>query len=161
MLYLAKSLQQLHFGKLMEVYTESNAEKAEEADLLQAEQDFYQYLRDCFFTTPGAVYAVWQEQGTYVSALRLEPYKDGLLLAALETAPEHRRRGFACKLIRAVLTEFAEKKIYSHVNKRNLPSLAVHEKCGFQKISDFAAYIDGSVNERAITLCYQSKLRRE
>lgn len=158
MLYLAKSLQQLHFGKLMEVYTESNAEKA---GLLQAEQDFYQYLRDCFFTTPGAVYAVWQEQGTYVSALRLEPYKDGLLLAALETAPEHRRRGFACKLIRAVLTEFAEKKIYSHVNKRNLPSLAVHEKCGFQKISDSAAYIDGSVNERAITLCYQSKLRRE
>lgn len=157
MLYLAKSLQQLHFGKLMEVYTESNAEKA---GLLQAEQDFYQYLRDCFFTTPGAVYAVWQEQGTYVSALRLEPYKDGLLLAALETAPEHRRRGFACRLIRAVLTEFAENKIYSHVSKRNLPSLAVHEKCGFQKISDSAAYIDGSVNERAITLCYQSQLRR-
>jgi RimJ/RimL family protein N-acetyltransferase len=161
MLYLAKSLQQLHFGKLMEVYTESNAEKADNAGLLQAEQDFYQYLRDCFFTTPGAVYAIWQEQGTYVSALRLEPYKDGLLLEALETAPEHRRRGFACRLIQAVLTEFAENKIYSHVSKRNLPSLAVHEKCGFWKISDSAAYIDGSVDERAITLCYQSKLRRE
>lgn len=48
MLYLAKSLQQLQFGKLMEVYIEGNLEKAAEVGLLQAEQDFYQYLRDCF-----------------------------------------------------------------------------------------------------------------
>lgn len=160
MLYLAKSLQQLQFGKLMDVYTESNAEKAEDAGLLQAEQDFYQYLRDCFFATPGAVYAIWQEQGAYMSALRLEPYKDGLLLAALETAPQHRRKGYACRLIRAVLTEFAGNKIYSHVSKQNLPSLAVHEICGFKKISDSAAYIDGSVNRRAVTLCCQSTQRR-
>ena len=158
MLYLAKSLQQLHFGKLMEVYAQSNAEK--DGGILQAEQDFYQYLRECFFPTPGAMYAIWQEDGEYISALRLEPYKDGLLLAALETAPEYRRRGFAQKLLLAVLTELVGTKIYSHVSKRNLPSLAVHEACGFQKISDFAAYIDGSVDHRAVTLCYQSTLRR-
>lgn len=154
MLYLAKSLQQLQFGKLMEVYIEGNLEKAEEASLLQAEQDFYQYLKDCFFPTFGAVYAVWMEENEYISALRLEPYKDGLLLEALETAPKHRRKGYAVKLIRAVLAQMPDQRIYSHVSKRNIPSLAVHEKCGFRKISDSAIYIDGSVNDRAVTLCH-------
>lgn len=153
MLYLAKSLQQLRFGDLMEVYIEGNLEKASETSLLQAEQDFYQYLRDCFFPTDGAVYAVWVEGNEYISALRLEPYKDGLLLEALETAPKHRRKGYAAKLMEEVLVEFSDQKIYSHVSKRNTASLAAHEKCGFRKISDSATYIDGSVNERAVTLC--------
>lgn len=156
MLYLAKSMHQLQFGKLMEVYTESNADKAENGGLLQAEQDFYQYLQECFFTTPEAVYAIWTQNGAYVSALRLEPYKDGLLLAALETAPEHRRRGYAGKLICAVLAAFPGKKIYSHISRKNTASLAVHKKCGFRKIADTAVYIDGSVNPGAITLCAQT-----
>lgn len=155
MLYLANTLSQLHFGKLMEVYIEGNLEKAEEVSLLQAEQDFYQYLHDCFFATPGAVYAVWTEENAYISALRLEPYKDGLLLEALETAPQYRRRGYAYQLIKAVLAAFPGQKIYSHISKGNAASLAVHEKCGFRKISDSAAYIDGSVNNRAVTLCHQ------
>ena len=155
MLYLAKSLRQLHFGKLMEVYIEGNLEKAAETSLLQAEQDFYQYLQDCFFTTADAVYAVWMEGSEYISALRLEPYRDGLLLEALETAPKHRRQGYACKLMKAVAAEFSGRKIYSHVSKTNAASLAAHEKCGFRKISDSATYIDGSVNDRAITLCHQ------
>lgn len=155
MLYLAKTLRQLHFGKLMEVYIEGNLEKAAETSLLQAEQDFYQYLQDCFFTTAGAVYAVWIEEGEYISALRLEPYKDGLLLEALETAPKHRRKGYAYQLIIAVLNAFPGRKIYSHVSKHNLPSLSIHKKCGFRQISNCATYIDGSVNARAITLCFQ------
>ncbi|MBQ7817866.1 MAG: GNAT family N-acetyltransferase [Oscillospiraceae bacterium] len=153
MLYLAKSLQQLRFGDLMEVYMEGNLEKASEAGLLQGEQDFYQYLRDCFFPTDGAVYAVWVKGSEYISALRLEPYKDGLLLEALETAPKHRRKGYATKLVNAVLAQFPDQKIYSHVSKRNAPSLTVHEKCGFRKILDSATYIDGSVNAQAVTLC--------
>jgi len=160
MLYLARSLQQLQFGKLMEVYIEGNLEKAAEVGLLQAEQDFYQYLSECFFPVSGAVYAVWIEENEYTSALRLEPYKDGLLLEALETAPNHRRKGYACQLIQAVLAEFPEQNIYAHVSKRNAPSLAIHKKCGFRKISDSACYIDGSVNDRAVTLCHQSTLRR-
>jgi len=155
MLYLAKSLRQLRVGDLMELYTKSNLEKAAKTSLLQVEQDFYQYLRDCFFAISAAVYAVWVEEGKYISALRLEPYKDGLLLEALETAPKYRRKGYAQKLMEAVLAEFSGQKIYSHVRKDNLASLAVHEKCGFRKISDFAAYIDGSVDDRAITLCHQ------
>ena len=160
MLHLTKTLQQLSFGKLMEVYLEGNLEKAAEVGLLQAEQDFYQYLKECFFPTAGAVYAIWEENDAYCSALRLEPYKDGLLLSALETAPAYRCKGYARKLTEAVLEAFSESNIYSHVSKENLPSLALHEACGFLKISDFAAYIDGSVNNRAVTLCHQSTVRR-
>lgn len=119
-----------------------------------AEQDFYQYLREVFFPVPGAVYCIWQEENAYVSALRLEPYRDGLLLEALETAPGERRRGYAEALIRAVLERFAPTKIYSHVGKRNYPSLKTHEKCGFRRALDYAVYVDGSVNRHCCTLVH-------
>lgn len=163
MLIIARRLSALSFSALMDVYEEGNRENAAqiwpdmppEQALQMAEQEFYQYLREVFFPTPGAVYAIWEEQGQYLSALRLEPYRDGLLLEALETAPSHRRHRYGEKLLMAVLREFPGKKIYSHVHKRNLPSLKIHLKCGFQRISEQAAYIDGSVNSRCCTLCYQ------
>ena len=162
MLHIVKSMAQLDFSRLMAVYEEGNRENAEELypelpggqALLQAEQDFYQYLRECFFATHGAYYAVWVENGDYRSALRIEPYKDGVLLAALETHPQYRRRGYAEKLIRDVLA--MENKIYSHVSKKNKASLAIHEKCGFTRISEQAAYIDGSVNAKSCTLCWEN-----
>ena len=166
MLYLARSLSQLHFGSLMTVYADANRENGreswpEEPEMRQiqlAEADFYRYLSQVFFKTPGAFYAVWEENGRYVSALRLEPYRDGLLLEALETDPEQRRRGYAAALIQAVQTYLGESgKLYSHVDKRNLPSLKTHEKCGFCRIADFAAYVDGSVNRKACTMCWDDK----
>ena len=110
-------------------------------------------MNEVFFRTPNAVYAIWEEDGKYISALRLEPYREGLLLEALETAPIYRRQGFAEKLMLSVLDKFSDTKIYSHVSKRNLPSLRIHEKCGFRRILEYAAYIDGSVNRRCCTLC--------
>ena len=164
MLILARSIRDLSFSKLMGVYIEGNLENAEEfypdlpegQRLMQAEQDFYQYLNEVFFRTSGAVYAIWEAQGSYVSVLRLEPYRDGLLLEALETAPSSRRQGYAEKLIRAVQEQFSNQRIYSHVSKKNAASLQVHEKCGFRRISEYAAYIDGSVNQRACTLCWEN-----
>jgi len=161
MLHRLTSLRELDFRELMAVYAGSNQENASEMypelsegqAALQVEQDFYSYLRDCFFRTEGAYYAVWQLSGRYVSALRIEPYKDGVLLAALETAPDQRRKGYAEKLIRQVLA--SERKVYSHVGKQNLPSLKIHEKCGFQRTSEQAMYIDGSVNEKCCTLCFE------
>ena len=160
MLVLAEKLQQLSFSDLMAVYAEGNRENAEDfwpelsenERLLRAEESFYQYLKESFFKTPGAVYALWVRDGESVAALRLEPYEDGLLLEALETHPEKRMQGFATALLTAVLEKFPD-KIYSHVGKRNAPSLRVHEKCGFQIIKDHAVYIDGSVNTKAWTLC--------
>ena len=123
--------------------------------LYLAEQDFYQYLRECFFAVPGAFYAVWVEHDRYVSALRMEPYKDGLLLEALETAPEHRQKGYATALIRAALQKAGSVKVYSHVSKKNVPSWKTHEVCGFQKILDYAVYADGSVLRSSVTFCHE------
>jgi len=167
MLHIAKSLRELNFSALMAVYLEGNREKAqmdfpdlpEEQGIFQAEQDFYQYLREVFFPTNGALYAVWQENGRYLSALRLEPYRDGVLLEALETAPECRRKGYAEALMRAVLKDCG--KIYSHIHKRNTPSLQIHEKLGFSRISENAVYIDGSVNSRCCTVCYDPGQRKK
>lgn len=152
MLLEAKRMKDLSFAQLMEVYIEGNLDK--ECGLLQAEQDFFQYLREGFFATDGAVYYVWQQDGKYVSALRLEPFRDGWLLEALETAPDCRRNGYAEALMRSVIALPAYGRIYSHVHKKNIPSQRLHEKCGFRKILDQAVYIDGSVNSYACTWCY-------
>ena len=160
MLLIARGFNTLSFGKLMEVYREGNLENGREfwpaeppgRQLALAEQDFYDYLRRTFFVAPGTFYAVWEENGQYISALRMEPYQDGFLLSGLETAPQHRRRGYAVKLIEAVLGYMGSCRIYSHVSKRNAASLRTHEACGFRKISDHAVYADGSVLSTSVTL---------
>ena len=91
----------------MEIYEESNSLNGQEkyplestyAQVQEAEQDFYQYLSDVFFHQENSFYAVWTNNGVYVSALRIEPYMDGVLLCALETALNSRRNGYARKLI--------------------------------------------------------------
>lgn len=165
MLLTFDKLKDLSFSGLMAVYEEGNKENGEEfwpdmeegQRLLRAEQEFHQYLREIFFPTEGAVYCIWEERGHYVSALRLEPYRDGLLLEALETAPEERRKGYAAMLIRAVQQQYRGQKIYSHVHKRNFPSLKTHETCGFQRIAENAVYADGSVTDRSCTLCWEEE----
>lgn len=149
MLIIVQSMRELAFGKLMEVYQEPSGTVS-----LRAEQELFRYLNDCFFRTPGAVYCIWQEGERYASALRLEPYRDGTLLAALQTTPDCRGRGYAGELIRAVLTwqkAHGGGRIYSHIANRNAPSIAVHDKCGFRKIADYARYLDGSVTWQAGT----------
>lgn len=165
MLKLARSRKDLSFPALMEVYLEENQRLGREAypgepemrQLELAEGDFRQYLTESFFPTPGGLYAIWEEQGRYVSALRLEPFEDGLLLEALETGPGHRGRGYATRLVEAVQQLPQVGKLYSHVGKGNRPSQAVHQKCGFRQIADHAVYIDGSVDSRAVTLCWERK----
>lgn len=163
MLSVANDLRQLRFGDLMAVYAEGNRENGEEfypnlppeQQLFRAEQEFYTYLSDCFFREAGAAYYLWSEKGKYVSALRLEPYRDGLLLEALETHPDHRGRGFAKKLVRAVLETAEFDRIYVHISRKNAPSIAVHTACGFRKIFDYAVYADGSVLHSSDTYLYE------
>lgn len=150
MLLTAKKLGDLSFSQLMEVYIEGNRQRG--CSLLEAEQEFYDYLSQVFFSIPGAVYYVWEEGGSYVSALRLEPYRDGLLLEVLETAPQCRCRGYARRLIREVQALYPDAVLYSHVHKHNRASLAVHGSCGFQKTLDYARCIDGSVLRTSVTL---------
>ena len=154
------TMGELSFPELMKVYAETNGKTAREEwpdlpegfALEKAEREFYDYLRQVFFRTPGTAYALWEVNGNYVSALRLEPFQDGMLLEALETRPDCRGKGYATMLMMAVLT-METRKIYSHVSRNNIPSLRTHEKCGFRKILDHAVYIDGSVSANAVTLC--------
>lgn len=163
MLIIARKMGELSFLRLMAVYAESNRETGEDffpgepemRQLALAEERARQYLQEDFFAQPGAFYALWQVEGRYVSALRLEPYRDGQLLEGLETDPDHRRRGYAGALMKAVLELPGVGKVYSHVGKRNLASLAVHKSCGFRIIADVASYVDGSVDDRCYTLLYE------
>lgn len=154
-----RTINNIAFRELMNVYQEGNIENARvfypemdaSAGILEAEQDFYAYLRDVFFQTKDARYYVLEENGQYLSAFRIEPYQDGYLLEALETAPMHRRKGYARQLLSKVLSQI-NKPVYSHVSKQNLASLAVHRLCGFQIVLDFAQYIDGRNKQDSYTL---------
>ena len=168
MLLIIRKLSELHFSKLMNVYRESTTNTgierypyySDEEQRFHAEADFYHYLKSVFFRQPNSFYAIWEDSGDYKAALRLEPYCDGLLLCALETAPEARKEGFATALIEAVLYYLRERNIetvYSHVSKTNIPSMAVHRKCGFQIIKNHAVYSDGSVLHNSLTLAFTYK----
>jgi RimJ/RimL family protein N-acetyltransferase len=166
MLKIYHSIRQLNMVQLRDVYAQSilSAEKqrfpsATEAKQMQRSiEDFYDYV-DFFLEDRYSFYAVWLVNDVYTAALRVERYRDGYLLSGLETAPGARGKGYATSIVRAVqehLRQFASYKLYSHVEKNNKPSLAVHHKCGFQRISEHAAYIDGSVSNNACTLCYEA-----
>ena len=129
----------------MAVYEKPNQDDC--LGLINAEHEFYSYLKHVFFRTKGALYAVLSVDNVYVSALRLEPYKDGMLLEALETRQKLRQQGYATKLleyVKAKLTAGKYRKIYSHIKHDNKCSVSFHLKCGFLRISDHALMIDGS-----------------
>lgn len=141
MIEVATSMNQLNLSQLAAVYRQS-CQRSEMWEM-------FDYLRNDFFPAGGALYCLCKD-GVYVSAMRLEPYRDGFLLTALETAPDQRGRGFARELMTGALA-MVEGKVYSHIDARNLASIAVHKACGFEKILDHAVYLDGSVSTRAGT----------
>lgn len=167
MLKLLKCIQDADMAQLAAVYEESNRNAGRKScrssdpnvQILTGENLFYEYIL-FFFDDANSVYAVWTEEDKYVSALRLEPFEDGLLLNGLETHPEYRRRGFAKRLIDAVVQYLASSgacNLYSHVDKSNIPSLALHESCGFVKVSDHAVYLDGSRHRDSYTMLLRVK----
>lgn len=167
MLQIIHSLDKLPFGELMSVYEESNRENGADRypklsanlQLLEAEQDFYAYL-ECFFRQEDSFYALWRVKGAVVSALRIEPYQDGWLLAALETKPDYRNYGYGKVLVSEVLSYLAKIKrlpVYSHIGKRNIPSQKVHINCGFREILPYSVYADGTTNDHCCTYIYENK----
>ena len=84
MLIVARNVSDLRVFTLAEVY---------ELDSLQEGQDFYGFLCEDFF--PEGICCVWEENGRYVAALRLQRWQDGYLLEGLQTHPDHRGRGYA------------------------------------------------------------------
>jgi len=167
MLQIIWKLEDIPFGDLMAVYEEGNQENGAEKypnlpknlQLLEAEQDFYAYLK-CFFRQEDSFYAVWRQNEELVSALRIEPYQDGWLLAALETRPDARNFGYAKCLVHEVLNFLSQTgrlPVYSHIHKRNVISQKVHFACGFLKKLPYAVYSNGRVNDFCNTYCYNKK----
>lgn len=167
MLKIIRHFDELNISQLFCVYEQSIAQESMDhypnlpanLQLIQAEQDFCSYLR-VFFKNPTAFNAIWETEGTYKAALRMEHYDDGLIITALETAPEARRMGYASDLVAGVLDYVAGqgiKRVYSHVDKKNTASLRLHEKCGFAHCLDYAVYLDGSVLRNSCTLCIMLK----
>ena len=147
MLKIAKSIGQLDVSKLMETYSITGYGRAV--------SEFYEDLLN-FFSQPGAIYALWEEESTYRCCLRVEPYKDGVLITGIETVPQMRNKGYATKLLSAVVEEMLQSGVtvlYSHVDKGNIPSRKLHEKCGFVLHLDYAVLLDQTVSRNMYTLC--------
>lgn len=163
MLKEIRNMRELSFGKLMEIYAQSNFERGkkwvdenEERQIYLAEQEMYAYLRQCFFALPDSRYFLWEDSGKLVSAVRCESYGDGILLTALETIPIGRNRGYATDLLKAVLQRFSDRKIYAHIRYDNLASMAVHLRCGFVKVKSGARMLDGSYNREHDTYLWKN-----
>lgn len=134
--------------KLMSIYAEGNLENTDYfypqiADKSEAiakvEQDFCNYIKTEFLNGSNAYY-VWENDGIWVSALRLYCISDGFYyLEALETAREFRKQGYATLLLNAVaelLKANGRFKICDCVSKKNVASLNTHKKCGFKIVDE-------------------------
>lgn len=152
-----RSMAQVDFSLLMQVYEESVLRQAQkdfpDASLAEAvkreEENIREDCRCCF--ADGGRYYVLLSDGEYVSILCTEPYGDGILISALETAPHCRRKGYSRKLLLAV-KEAEKGKLYSHVAKNNAASFALHKACGFSVLKDSARLIDGTVSAGFYTM---------
>lgn len=164
MLIEIKAYAELDTEKLMAVYAESNRENAEDLfpeledkalALRKVEEGFLEYLKTEFFARPGNSYWVLEEDGLWLSALRLNPVERGLYyLEALETHPAHRRRGHAAALLRGLIEVLRAQgpfRLCDCVDKENLPSLRIHEACGFVAATDPGLnYLTGETNEYTV-----------
>lgn len=169
MLHTITKIKDIDERKFLDIYAEGNAENVEELypeyepaeALAKAEASFREFLPE-FFSEEGNTYYILEEDGVWVSALRLSATGEReYYLEALETRPDLRRRGCAKRLFEAVFAELKKGGgfvIRDCVSKRNLPSLRTHEACGFAVVSDVGTnYIDGSVNERCFGLEYDCR----
>lgn len=149
MLLKITSCADLDSRKLMDIYSESNTENAEdfypeETDravaLRKAEDGYLSFLKDEFFKWAKATYWIWDEAGLWVSAVRICEIRDGLYyLEALETHPAQRKKGYGSRLLSSVLSAMKEDgpfRLCDCVSKKNVASLKTHEKCGFRIVSE-------------------------
>ncbi len=150
MLYQMKSYQAVDERKLMDIYYEDNVVnslsmfpdiKDKDLRIKKCEEDYLSYLKNEFFKIGNtSIWVLTNSDEVWVSALRLYRIKnDVYYLEALATHPYYRKNGYASKLIRDminVLKKEGDFRLFSCVNKQNLASLRVHEKCGFVTDTD-------------------------
>ena len=160
MIIVADTLRKLDFSKLKVLYAQ-DVERARRQNYrkllpdegtLCAQRDYLCYLDEVFFSQHDARMFVVEEGEEYITAVCFEPYKDGLLLNSLFTAPDFRRKGYAFKLLKFALDELPQLPVYAHVYNGNQASAKLHEKLGFSCLYNYAHLLDGSVRSDYLTL---------
>ena len=149
MLITISEFKDIDMRKLMDIYSESNYENTDyffpdEADkdvaVQKVEARFLDFLKNDFFEQDGASYWILEENGVWISALRLNRIQTDLYyLEALETRPDQRGKGYASLLLSSVvesLKKVGPFRLCDCVGKKNTASLKTHEKCGFRIVSD-------------------------
>ena len=110
-------------------------DKTDLSDAIKEEEQYFSDFLRQFFQKKGNTYYVLEKDGEWLSALRLTQIeKDFYYLEALETAENHRKKGYATTLIKnviALLEKNISVTVRSSVDKENTASLSTHEKCGF------------------------------
>lgn len=145
MLAVFSRISDMDFDALLDVYSQSL-----DKNNWQEVNTFFDDLQ-LFFDNENVYLMQWVQENKVMAAMRLETYRDGYLITCLETDPNFRRKGCAYKLLNAVMTQFPG-VYYSHVDKRNKPSLLLHQKLGFEIYLNHAVYVDGSVYSGSVTL---------
>jgi GNAT superfamily N-acetyltransferase len=115
-------------------------EENKELAVQTVETGFLDFLKNEFFSQNEAAYWIFEENGVWHSALRTCKVLNGpYYLEALETRPDSRKKGYASLLLLSVLDVLKKDgpfQICDCVSKKNPASLKVHEKCGFQIVSE-------------------------
>lgn len=141
--------QKIDERMLMDVYSESNYENTDyfypdETDkdvaVQKVEEGFLLFLKNDFFNKADATYWILEKNDVWVSALRTCKIKEGLYyIEALETRPDHRRKGYGTMLLSSVIDSLKKAgpfRLCSCVSKKNTASLKTHEKSGFKIVSE-------------------------
>lgn len=167
MLWVIEKYEQLDGRKLMDLYREGNEQNVAhfmpEVDPAvgqqRIEQEFLQYLREAFFAKRGNCYYILEENGVWVSALRLYQVEDFYYLEALETLPLYRRKGYAKQLLQAVFNFLGQKGnfvVRDAVKKTNTASLQTHQSCGFEiERQDAFVYTTGETDSGCYGMIYR------
>jgi len=139
-------------------YFHPNAEGLTEA-IKEQEEYHVNFLMRQFMPKEENSYYVLEEEGQWVSALRLTKVENFYYLEALETPVEQRRKGYGAKLIKEVIDLLKAQGsaiIRCNVKKDNVASLATHRKCGFIVENDPAInYLTDESRTDCVGLLYQ------
>ena len=169
MLFVIQSPEELDVPKILAIYRESSLENCQgmypaetaAASLEQYEAGYAGFMREEFFAQPGRLWMVEIADGLWVSALQLLPFEgpNTWRIEALETHPDHRRRGYAARLLAETIRYLEETHgavtLLSDVGKRNTASLRTHLRGGFVREKETWTE-DGVTNERRCTMAYRS-----
>lgn len=133
---------------IYEIYRESLSKK-----LFGNNNNFIDGLYDC-----DCIFFFWMSREELVSCVRCEISGSQALLYSLETAPNHRGKGFGKSLVSSAVDYLIKQgitDIHTHIKKNNKISLSLHDSLGFEISKDSARLIDGTVSQKYYTLIYK------